>query len=211
MTPLSSAYQLGLYAVAVNISDVALILHSAVRDVTFAADASGQDDDRLCASARISGLASMGFGLVLAAMVPVGLPLLFGHAFKPAIPATFLLLAAVVLVTPGSIAGAGLSARGRPGLRSMSLVVASLVNLVALIVLVPHYGAIGAAWATFVGNVVTSQLNILSLHRVSGIPIGNFYGIRRSDLRIIAAKLGSVRRAVLPTTPVAAGADLDGR
>jgi O-antigen/teichoic acid export membrane protein len=188
MTPLSSAYQLGLYAVAVNISDVALILHSAVRDVTFASDAAARDDDRLCASARISGAASIVFGVVLAACIPFGLPLLFGRDFAPAIPSAFVLLVAVVMVTPGSIAGAGLSARGRPGLRSMSLLVASIVNVIALFLLVPSMGAMGAAIATLIGNVTTSQLNIFSMSRVNGIAAKRFYGLRRSDVRLVRAK-----------------------
>ena len=59
MTPLAGTYQLGLYAVAASVGDAALILHSAVRDVTFTADAARQDDQRLCASARISGFLSI--------------------------------------------------------------------------------------------------------------------------------------------------------
>ncbi|MCW2538476.1 MAG: polysaccharide biosynthesis protein [Frankiales bacterium] len=195
MTPLSSAYQLGLYAVAVNISDVALILHSAVRDVTFASDAAGRDDERLCASARISGAASIAFGGLLALCVPFGLPLLFGPDFRPAIPSAFVLLVAVVVVTPGSIAGAGLSARGRPGLRSMSLLAASIVNVMVLFLLVPSMGSMGAAIATFIGNVTTSQLNIISMSRVNGIAARRFYGLRRSDVQLVRAKLTRLRPA----------------
>jgi O-antigen/teichoic acid export membrane protein len=188
MTPLSGTYQLGLYAVAVSVSDVALILNSAVRDVTFASDASTRDDERLVASARISGLMSLAIGLLLAACLPLGLPLLFGADFSPAVPAAFILLAAVVLVIPGSIAGAGLSARGRPGMRSLSLLVACVLNVGALFLLVPGLGAVGAALATLVGNIVASQLNIFCINRVSRIPLRDFYGFRRSDLAIISAK-----------------------
>lgn len=189
MTPLAGTYQLGLYAVAVNISDAALVLHSAIRDVTFTSDAANRDDEKLCAAARISGLVSLTVGLLLAAVMPFALPLVFGADFAPALPAVYWLLAAAALVAPGSIAGAGLSARGRPGLRSTSLAIACLLNVALLLLLVPTLGAIGAAIAIFVGNLVASQLNIFLLSRVFGIRAARFYGLRRSDLAIIVRKL----------------------
>jgi O-antigen/teichoic acid export membrane protein len=131
---------------------------------------------------------SLAIGLILAACLPFGLPLLFGADFSPAVPAAFILLAAVVLVIPGSIAGAGLSARGRPGMRSLSLLAACVLNVGALFLLVPSLGAVGAALATLIGNIVASQLNIVCINRVSGIPLRSFYGFRRSDLGIISTK-----------------------
>jgi O-antigen/teichoic acid export membrane protein len=194
MTPLAGTYQLGLYAVAASVGDAALILHSAVRDVTFTADAARRDDLRLCASARISGFLSLAVALILAAVIPVGLPLVFGPDFAPAIPVAFVMLAAVVVVTPGSIAGAGLSARGHPGLRSAALLVACVINVVVLVLLVPVLGAIGAALATLAGNLIASQLNIVFLIRRSAIPARQFYGLRRSDITIMAGKARELAR-----------------
>ena len=194
MTPLAGTYQLGLYAVAASVGDAALILHSAVRDVTFTADAARQDDQRLCASARISGFLSIAVAVILAALIPIGLPLVFGPDFAPAIPAALWMLAAVVVVAPGSIAGAGLSARGHPGLRSVSLLVACVVNVVVLLLLVPVLGATGAALATLAGNLIASQLNIAFLSRRSTIPARQFYGLRRTDIAIMSGKARDLAR-----------------
>jgi len=194
MTPLAGTYQLGLYAVAASVGDAALILHSAVRDVTFTADAARKDDQRLSASARISGFLSIAVALILAAMVPIGVPLVFGPDFAPAIDATFLMLAAVVVVAPGSIAGAGLSARGHPGLRSVALLVACVVNVLVLLALVPVLGATGAAVATLAGNLIASQLNIAFLVRRSAIPARQFYGLRRTDIAIMSSKAQDLAR-----------------
>ncbi len=196
MTPLSGTYQLGLYAVAVNVGDAALILHSAIRDVTFTSDAARPDDSRLCSSARISGLLSLAGGLLLAAALPLVIPLVFGPDFTPAIPAAVWILAAAVMVAPGSIAGAGLSARGRPGLRSLSLLFACVVNVIALILLVPTMGAVGAAIATFAGNLLASQLNIMFLSRLSKIRARQFYGLRRADVELLSGKLRGAHAAV---------------
>ena len=115
MTPLSSAYELGLYVVAVNVSELPLVIHRAVRDVTFVTDASRSEDARLAAAARISTLICTVVALVLGGTMIWWLPLLFGEEFAPAVPLAWLLLVAVVISTPGSIAGAGLSARGQAG------------------------------------------------------------------------------------------------
>jgi O-antigen/teichoic acid export membrane protein len=200
MTPLAGVYQLGLYAAAVSVTDTALILNSAVRDVTFATHVADRDDERLCASARISAAVSLVFCGLIAAAAPLGLPLLFGSGFRPAVPVALWLLAAIALATPGSIAGAALSARGRPELRSAGLVIACLVNVVALVLLLPHYGAIGAAIATFIGNVIASQLNIACLSRLTGIAGRRFYGLRRSDVVTMRSKVREGRSALLRFT-----------
>jgi O-antigen/teichoic acid export membrane protein len=194
MTPLAGTYQLGLYAVAASVGDAALILNSAMRDVTFTSDAARQDDRRLCASARISGFLSIAVALVLAAMVPIGLPLVFGPDFAPATPVAFWMLAAVAVTSPGSIAGAGLGARGHPGLRSVSLLLACAGNVALLLLLVPVLGATGAALATLAGNLIASQLNIAFLSRRSAIPARQFYGLRRSDIAIMTGKAQDLAR-----------------
>ena len=185
MTPLTGSRQLGLYVVAVTVSELPLIINGSVRDVTFATDAAGSKDDRLAASARISFALCTLLGLGLGVTMVWWIPLLFGQQFDGSVPVAAILLLAVVLGTPGSIGGTGLSSRGRPGLRSLSLVVACLVNLGLLILLVPRLGAVGAAAATLVGNIMSSNLNLIFLSRVFKVPVRHFYGIRRGDLVIL--------------------------
>ncbi len=183
MTPLSSSYELGLYAVAATIADIPLIINRAVRDVTFSADAAEATESRLGTSARISSTASALLGIFTAITMIWWLPWLFGSDFSPAIPITAVLLLAAVLGTPGSIAGAGLSARGRPGLRSTSLVVSCVINVILLFLVVPTYGAMGAAVATLVGSLIAANANILFLWRIFGMSPREFYGFRRDDFR----------------------------
>lgn len=182
MTPLAGTYELGLYVVAVSISELPLIIHHAVRDVSFVSEAADSADDRLSSSARISTALSALAALFLGVSMLWWLPFLFGEGFRDSIPVAAVLLAAVVLLTPGSIAGAGLSARGRPGLRSLALTISCVINVVMLIVLAPLLGAMGAALTTLVANIITSNLNILFLSKVFGVDIRRFYGLRRSDL-----------------------------
>ncbi|GAA0991860.1 oligosaccharide flippase family protein [Subtercola frigoramans] len=197
MIPLSDSFQLGIYAVAVSVSEVTLVFNSAVRDVIFSEEASGGDPQRLALASRISTLMT----LVLAIAVGIStiwlLPLVFGSDFSPAIVVVEVLLFGIVVGNPGSVAGAGLSARGRPELRSYALVIACIVNVVAVIVLVPTLGALGAAIATVIGNAVAGNLNVLWMKLCFNVPVSDFLVIRMSDVREsirLVRKLARARR-----------------
>jgi O-antigen/teichoic acid export membrane protein len=127
-----------------------------------------------------------------------GVPWLFGSEFSQAVPVLEILLLGVVVGNPGSIAGAGLSARGRPELRSWSLVIAVAVNIGLLVLLVPMFGAIGAAWATAVGNLIAGGLNIVWLRVFFGIPISTFLAPRVSDFSFIGGVVRGQLQRFLP-------------
>lgn len=183
LVPLSDATQLGLYAVAVAIGEIPLIANSSIRDVSFARHSGHVHAKAIAKSARVSLIVSGIIAMSLAAAVPWGVPLLFGSEFTDAVPVTYVLLIAVAIGTPGSIAGAGLSAMGSPGLRSRSLTIAAGLNALALLAIAPYWGALGAGVATLVGNLVSANLNIRWFNRRSGTSVRDFYLVRPSDVR----------------------------
>ncbi|MET3165126.1 UNVERIFIED_ORG: O-antigen/teichoic acid export membrane protein [Arthrobacter sp. UYEF10] len=185
LAPLSNTFQLGLYAAAVTVSEAALLANNAVRDVTLAADATESADERISLSARISFAVSIAVGLILALTLPIWFTVVFGNGFVDAIPVTVMLVVAAVLGVPGSVGGAGLSARGRPGLRSLGLVIAAVVNVALLVAWVPLWGAMGAAGATLIGNVVASNMNLIFLKTHYKMRLSDFYLIRISDIQTL--------------------------
>lgn len=183
MVPFAGPLQLGLYAAASAVADASLLANNAVRDVAFSSETRESTGNRLTAAARRSFLVSFAVSTVICASAWWWFPLLFGSAFAGGVPVVVILCIASTLGVPGSIAGAGLSARGRPGVRSSALVIAAAVNVAMLILLVPHTGAIGAAWATLAGNLIASNINILANRRLFGMRVRDFYVIRASDVR----------------------------
>lgn len=181
LMPLAGAVQLGIYAVAVNVAELMLVVNNAFRDVMFSADAARRDDHRLHRAARLSLLITGLVALPVGASAHLWFPLIFGEEFREALPVVLVLLIATVVGVPGSIAGSALSARGRPGLRSRSLIVASIVNIIGLVLMVPSIGAMGAAYATLLGNLVSSNLNILWLSNRFGVRASGFYALKLSD------------------------------
>ncbi|AMB59581.1 oligosaccharide flippase family protein [Microterricola viridarii] len=182
MIPLSSPHQLGLYAVAVSVSEVTLVFNSAVRDVIFAAESGGTNEARLTLAARASTMLTFVMCAAVGILSTWWLAPVFGEEFAPAIAIVHVLLIGVVLGNPGSVAGAGLSARGRPELRSYALVVACIVNVGLVVLLVPTLGAMGAAIATVAGNTAAGGMCIFWMRRVFGVPVLEFLGVRWSDV-----------------------------
>lgn len=182
LLPLSSAAELGLYIVAVNISEVPQIVSAAFRDVVFATDSRQRSSTRTLRAARLASTFSLLVAVPVLLTIELWLVPVFGPAFADAAEPTRILVLAVALGTAGSIAGASLSGQGRPGLRSTSLSLALLLNVLAIFVLVPSMGAVGAAYAALCGNLLASALNIVLVCRLTGWQARAFFGIRRQDL-----------------------------
>lgn len=199
LLPLAGATALGLYAVAVSLGDIPLVVANAVREVTFSRQSAATDASALARTARLTGAAVSVTCAVIAAALPWLVPTLFGAAFTPAISVTLVLLAGVALSVPGSLAGVALAAAGRPGLRSTSLALAALCNVGLFVALAGPLGVHGAALATIGGTLVSNGLNLVFAHRVLQLDVRSFHGLRRSDLTVVQALLGRLLRRARPT------------
>lgn len=185
MTPLAGVEELGIYVVATNVSAVALLFNTAVSQVMFAVESGEQSAARVGHAARVTTLVTAAVGGCLAAAAPWLVPIVFGAEFLPAVPVIGVLVLSYALAIPGSVAGAALSARGRPGLRSVAMAIAAVFYVAAMVVLVPTWGALGAAFAMFFGTVLPGYLNIYLLHRHCGVPLSEFYRFRPLDFTAI--------------------------
>lgn len=196
MVPFGNAAQLGLYSVAVSLGEIPALLSGAVRNVVFSSDAQSshqpEDRERLQQTARLTSAATASAGIGIGVVLPWAIPLFFGETFSAAVPVCWVILAGVTLGTPGSVAGAGLSARGRPGLRSFGMVIGALLNTAILLVTVPTLGAMGAALATLAGSIVAGTMNIVWLRRHFGMAIRGFYGLRRRDVQLVRNTLEKI-------------------
>jgi O-antigen/teichoic acid export membrane protein len=161
--------------------------------VTFAADAASNDNARAYSTSRLATLATLGLGLVMSALAPVLVPLLFGTAFRPSIQLIWILAGALIVMVPGTVAGALLVARGFPQLRSVGLILGAVVNAAVLVAAVPSTGAVGAAWATFAGNAVFGVSNLYFAYRHTHARPTEFVGLQRGDLAPIGQALRKLR------------------
>ena len=182
MTPLSTAYDLGIYAVAVTISELPSVASGAVQSALFGINSRDRDADKLARAGRLFFILAGAGCLVVAVTLPLWIGSVFGDAYRAAIWPTVLLLAGSVIVIPATSAGTALNAWGRPELRSIGLLITLAVNLVLLFVLVPRFGVLGACYASIVGSVVFAALLLGFASRVTGLTVRTFVFPRGSDI-----------------------------
>jgi O-antigen/teichoic acid export membrane protein len=91
----------------------------------------------------------------LAAAVPL-LPLVYGPAFTAAMVPAWLLLAGLVGEGVAGVVSGYLYGVGRPGANSLGVGVAVVVTVALDIALIPHYQAVGAAFASAAAYLTSS-------------------------------------------------------
>jgi O-antigen/teichoic acid export membrane protein len=104
----------------------------------------------------VAGVAGAAIPVVLLTS-PV-MKMLYGASFGAAVTPARVLVAGMVLAGASGIASAFLYGRGTPGLNSLVLGVGLLITIVLDIMLIPHYGALGAAVASTTAYLSTDAL-----------------------------------------------------
>lgn len=181
MVPLSTTADLGLFIVANTVSDLPLIVALAIQGALFGVNSRTTDTNQVTSTSRLTMLAGFIGCVIMGASLPFWIEILFGAEFRGAIVPTIMLLGSAVLCIPGLMASTGLSAWGRPGLRSLGLAITLVVNVAALMVFVPLWGVYGACWASILANVVLTSFNVSVASKVMGVPKRDFMLIRPSD------------------------------
>lgn len=117
----------------------------------------------------------------------------------------FVLLPSMVFAGAGTVACGDLRGRGRPGLSSVCAGVAVVITLVLDFALIPPFGTLGAAVASVCAYTAYGIASVLSLSRVSGIPLSTLVVPTRGDLalyRTVPLQLLRRRASRVPAVPV---------
>ena len=165
------AADLGHYAVAASMTLVPIPLVSAIGYVAFprlaAQSAVTQRSHRLQQMAVLAsaGLAA-GMLLPLAAVAYWLVPLVFGAAYRAAVPLLWILTPGGIFLACGQVVGDLLRGRKRPAVVARSQGLAAVFTVVLLFTLVPVIGVAGAAIASTVSYGVALAVMIRCLWRL---------------------------------------------
>jgi O-antigen/teichoic acid export membrane protein/O-antigen ligase len=212
--PLIGAKELGYYAVGVSVAEIPMVIATAARTVLLGRPAT--DDPR--AATRVARLAVLASALacsLLAAASGFAVPMVFGHAFAPAVLPAIILCAATALYTCMVIFGAVLLANNRAA-RSSTALVSGCVAGIALLALLAPLGATGAAVASLGGYGISVVVAAPAVRTLPGIESLRMLTVPyREDLRLLAdwagrkrialtRRLDSARRVDMPALGAAA-------
>jgi len=167
--------QVGVYSIAVQTAEMLWLIAGALATAVTAPAL--QDDDKQAASliARTS-VKALVYSVAVAVAVGAAVPYLFspllGHAFSGAATPLRLLLPGVAVYAPVTTLVVYLSVRrGRPRLSLAVSVVGLVGTLIAALVLIPRYGASGAAAASSIGYLAGAALATVFFVRLARIPV----------------------------------------
>jgi O-antigen/teichoic acid export membrane protein len=198
MAALLSPRDLGLYVVAVAWSSAAAPLLNAVGAVMTPAVASATDAAhgarRLAAGARITAALAIMLCLILGAMTPVAIVLLFGEHFRASIPAALILVPAAGILGLNLVLQEGLRGMGRPYAVLRAELAGLAVTAVALIALLRPMGIMGAAIASLLGYSTVSAVLLINARRYAGTSPRELLLPRPGELRLTLVRLAALVR-----------------
>jgi O-antigen/teichoic acid export membrane protein len=150
---------LGIYSVAVGLSEITIRVTNEIATMLFPIFASG-DLQRGQAAAALRSVTL--FGIVTAAVLAlISSPLvliLFGQPFAEALPVFRWLLLGTIAWTITNVTWQYVSARGRPGLGVFVFGAAVAVNILLDVLLLPRLGVVGGAVAATASYIVAALL-----------------------------------------------------
>ena len=154
----ASSSAVGLYSIAVRLSDITTVLASSVGDAVMpevaASKKTGEATNIITRSLRLTLFAHLLILVPLWIVAPYVLRFAYGEAFVPVTNVLRLLMVASVVWSAGAIVISGLNGLGHPGLSTVSRLAAALVMVVTLTVWLPKWGILGAALASITGYSV---------------------------------------------------------
>jgi len=187
---------LGIYAVAVSVSDPALYIPYAFQNVLFPRIAA-EPKRAVDLTSRTVRTVIVLVGLFVLVAAPLGLlllPLVFGHAFAGSrLPFAILLPSAFGIAVLILVASAT-SASGRPGLASIVEIATGGTMIGLDLVLIPPLDATGAAIACTVAYTFGGVLSVLvfkRLHRAPTMKILPTGADLASIVRVVRDRVGS--------------------
>lgn len=155
---MASSTAIGLYSVAVRLSDITTVLASSVGDALMpevaASKKTHEATEIVTRSLRLTLCAHLILLVPLWITAPYILQVAYGDGFVPVTSVLRLLMIASVVWSAGAIIISGLNGLGHPGLSTIARLTAALVMVVALLAWLPRWGIRGAALASITGYSV---------------------------------------------------------
>lgn len=190
LTHMSTMAQVGSYSLGSNLVIALWQLPNAVGIVLFSRSAN--TDETTVFTHKVMKLVRMAFIVVMAAALMLYLtagwlvPLIFGKAYLQSITIVRLMLPGVVFFTIFRVLNMDLAGRGKPALVLISTLPALVAGVAINFVLIPRYGALGAAVAASSGLGIGTLIMIAIYCRQTRVSALELIRYRKSDFSFIS-------------------------
>jgi O-antigen/teichoic acid export membrane protein len=200
-----SRAELGVYAVAVSLTMLAWLPAGALQQVLFprtanlaAAVRDGEmtADDADAAAARVlrhSTIILAPTAIGMAAILLIGVPVLYGPSFAQTTTLGLLLLPGVLALAWAKVASAVMTGRDRPIYGVYAGLIDVPVTIALYLLLIPPLGADGAALASSASYLTTTLVGLFLYRKVTSLPLRASVMPQRADILEYGVWLRSAR------------------
>ena len=188
--------ELGLYAVAVSLSGAVCLAANTLAIVTFPHIASlssmSEKERALGRFLRFALVLSVLAAITTLWLAPWILGLFFGADFLPATGVARVLILASIPLGFNSILTAGVKAMGHPLVSSLAEVIGLGVTGIALWLLLPAYGIMGAAWASLLVYSFVGALMLFQMRRIFELKLAELFRPTSDDWRYVSDRVSTL-------------------
>jgi O-antigen/teichoic acid export membrane protein len=174
----------GVYSVASQVALLLMLLPGVIGTLLFPRVAAEQDP-RGATTCRVTRHATFVMFLICLAAIPLSLllPLLYGPAFSDVPKLLLILLPGVFLIGLESVVVQHSNAMGLPQAIPISWMATLLTNIILVFVLVPRYGAFGAAVASTISYALIFILVVAHFRSATGRSLSETFLLRDFELK----------------------------
>ncbi|EON75882.1 hypothetical protein ADIS_3639 [Lunatimonas lonarensis] len=190
---LSDAYQTGIYAKGAGITQYLWQIPMLFSTIIFARSATSKNEREF--SIKVTQLLRVSFAVVGIGVIFLLLfsediiKILYGGQFKDSVSVLKILLPGVLFFTIFKSMNQDLAGRGKPWVSMYAMIPALIINIAINLILIPKYGANGAAIASTTSYTTASILFLHNYSKQVEIPLSSILKYKRSDLdQIIKGK-----------------------
>lgn len=165
---------LGAYVVALSLCRLLGVLPSAAETVIFpsvAAQKAKTAIDTVASAVRVLTVINVLSALILALLGPHLIALFFGAKFAASSGPLIVLLIATVPASAVSLLYKGYAGSGRPGIVTIIHGIGLALSFGAMVLLVPHYGTLGAAYSVLLSALMRLVLALIGMPLFLGVPV----------------------------------------
>lgn len=188
----------GLFTLGVNLAELIWEIPAAVGVLVFARSANAHDDGafsrRVLVLMRLAFLAAVAAGACLVVLGPLLIPLVYGAEFAPSAHILNWMLPGTIAFALFLIANRDLAGKGKPWVSLLVVGPGLALNVGLGLVLIPLYGAVGAAMAASASYVLATVAFLVLYCRIQGFGLADLVAYRRADLRMLADRVPLLRR-----------------
>lgn len=180
---------LGHYSIAVTIVEKFWLLPEAIGLVLFAriSNTSEREANRITPLlSRFSFLVTGIWLLILAAVARPLIPFMFGKEFAPSVGPLLYLIPGTIMMSSFLILNSDLTGRGKAKITLGVFTCALIINIVLNLVLIPKYGAQGAAVASTLSYSLGSVALATIFSTRYSIPMAQLFLLQKGDIRTYA-------------------------